>query len=212
MKLQRAIYFTLTLGIVAQVVFNVPLAHAQGPSVPVRVTNTPLPVQGAVSANITNSSVPVSGSVNVSNTQNAPLFAEIESAARAAVGASCDVDFTDPPSQVSCPLGTVPSGKILVIETVTCRADTSIGGSIGPFTLSVGTPGMGGGAPLPFYYDLALTKTTTIPGAYDMYVLTSQIRVYAAPGTGVAAIGIGEKPINARTGMVCTIAGHLVTQ
>lgn len=148
---------------------------------------------------------------NVSNTPKAPLFTEMESAARSAVGASCDVHFTNPPTQVSCKLGTVPAGKILVIETVTCRANTSIGASIGPFTLSVGTPGIGGGL-LPLYYDLALTKTTTIPGAYDMYAITSPIRVYASSGTGVAVIGTGEKPTNAITGMVCTIAGHLVNK
>ncbi|HEY7615648.1 MAG TPA: hypothetical protein VH744_02520, partial [Terriglobales bacterium] len=64
----QTVCLTLTVGIVALVlaVFNSQLAYAQA-SLPVRVTNTPLPVQGTVNANITNSSVPVSGTVSVSS-------------------------------------------------------------------------------------------------------------------------------------------------
>jgi hypothetical protein len=59
---------------------------AQTSSVPVRVTNTPLPVQGTVNANVTNSSLPVTGTVtaninslpNVNATiTNSPLSALI---------------------------------------------------------------------------------------------------------------------------------------
>lgn len=212
MRLQKTVYSTLAFGIIvlAQPVFNAPLAHAA--NVPVRVINTPLPVQGTVNANITNSSVPVSGSVSVSNTPDAPLFAEIENAARSAVAATCNVDFTDPPSQVNCQLGTVPLGKILVIEMIACGASTSIGGTIGPISLVVGAPHMSGGVVQNTYFNLALTKVTTIPEAYDQYAFTSQIRAYSVPGSTVYISAVGEKPLVARTSVSCTIAGHLVNQ
>jgi hypothetical protein len=80
MKLQRAVYLTLTFGIVvlAQAVFNVPLALAQAPSVPVRVTNTSLPVQVQGTATVSGSvSATQTGAWNVGitgNTLNTPLF------------------------------------------------------------------------------------------------------------------------------------------
>lgn len=55
--------FTVALGLLTS--RPVP-AQAPPPSLPVRVVNTPLPVQGTVNANVTNASIPVTGTVTAS--------------------------------------------------------------------------------------------------------------------------------------------------
>src|SRR5438874_2727588 len=106
-------------------------AHGAG-AAPVTVTNTPLPIEGAVNANIINASIPVGGTVGVnslpaisgtvavtslpqvtlsgtsavsiSNTSGTPVFADVDGPARRGVGANCSVGFPAVQAQVSCTL------------------------------------------------------------------------------------------------------------
>ena len=206
--------------------FTTTPASAVAP-VPVQVTNTPLPVQGTVNAHINNATVPVSGSVAVSslppvqlsgtspvtftNTSSTPLFTENEGAARSAVAATCDFVFTDPPSQLSCQLATVPQAQILVIETVTCRATSPPGVPVGPFSLYVASSAISGGS-FYQYYDLPLRRASSSSSSSDDYDLISPLRAYALPGTGVSIIGVGQSSPQLQAGISCTIAGHLVAQ
>jgi|KBSSwiStaDraftv2_1062776.scaffolds.fasta_scaffold393225_1 hypothetical protein len=180
------------------------------------VTNTPLPVH------LDNATVPVSGTVginslpavtlsgtpqvSVANTSSTPLFADAEHAARHAASATCDFTFTSPPSFQSCQMMTVPAGTILVIETVTCRAQVPPGGGIGPFTLDMVPPNANYFAG----YDLALARANNIPGS-DNYALTSSVRLYAAGSTNVSLSGIGTTG-SVVGSVICSIAGYLVAQ
>jgi len=200
------------------------------PSIPVNVTNTPLPVTGNVNANITNGSVPVSGtvavsslppvtlngasSVSVSNTSAAPLFVDNGYTARTAIGAECDAQF-DSSGQVNCSLATVPAGHTLVIETITCAASVATGSPIVPILLNMGGPPIGGGSPISLNHRLLLTKATSI-GSLDYYGLTTPVKMYAAAtaggSTGVSvSMQVGPSTANQGDG-TCAISGYLVTQ
>jgi hypothetical protein len=67
-NLMRTLSLSAMLGVVtlASAILGVPSLWAQA-SLPVKITNTPLPIQGSVNAVITNASVPVSGTVNVNS-------------------------------------------------------------------------------------------------------------------------------------------------
>jgi len=213
-------------------------AQLPPPSVPVKVTNTPLPVQGTVSisntvpvagtvnAYVTNSVLPVSGAVTAtiantpvpitgavtadfSNTSSTPLFADTDGPARSGFGASCFVQFPIPGNQETCVIANVPNGKTLVVETISCFADVPQGGDAPLMTLFVAsTPISGGPAALVYYY-LALPKVSTITGS-DQYAITTPVRIYAAPGGFVSLSASGASGPNLIAGANCAISGHLV--
>lgn len=173
------------------------------------VTNSVLPISGAVTATIANTPVPVSGTVNsnFSNTSSTPVFADTDGPARSGVAASCDVQFTG--GQVNCTLTTVPNNKILVIETISCRAQGPAGGTPPNLSLNVSSIPVAGGLATGFYYFLAMQHISTDPGFSDNYGLTSRVTIYAAPGTPVFLTGTGQSGVTIN-GMICAISGHLV--
>jgi hypothetical protein len=211
-------------------VLNTPLP-VQG-TVNANVTNASIPVTGTVSANINGTpnvnatitnTVPVSGTVavsslpavtlsgtptfNFSNTSATPVFADTDGPARSGVAATCDAPFTG--GQVTCTLTTVPSNKILVIETISCAAQGPIGGDPPNMALNVASIPVAGGLATGFYYHLAMQHISTTPGFTDNYGLTSPVTIYAAPGTSVFLTGTGQSGATFND-MVCSISGHLV--
>jgi hypothetical protein len=125
------------------------------------------------------------------------------------VAGSCDVQFTLPASQVSCVIANVPSGKVLVIETISCAADAPPGGDAPNLALLVNSTPVSGGAVSPFYYFLALPKVSTTSTS-DNYRITTSVRMYAAPGTSVTLIASGESGPSLIADTTCAISGHLV--
>jgi hypothetical protein len=69
--------FTIALGFLASSPAPAQFPPPPLPVVPVKVTNTPLPVQGSVSASISNT-VPVSGTVNANVTNTVPVSGAVQ--------------------------------------------------------------------------------------------------------------------------------------
>jgi hypothetical protein len=205
------------------------IAAPPPPSIPVSVTNIPLPVN----ANITNASVPVTGTVavsslpavqlsgtpavSVSNTATTPIYVDTDRPARYAFDASCGTPQIDPVSgQANCVLYTVPEGHTAVIESVACSATASAGKGVGSAVLTI--PFNSGPT---IYFPLALTNQTnnTTGQGLEDWVVTSQVRVYAnAPSTGTSNIGLFfdvngaslSTPTALLQAVTCTITGYVV--
>jgi len=191
----------------------------------VSVVNTPLPVQGTVTATINGTptvnvnslpAVQLSGTPNVTltNTSATPIFVDTGDAARAAIGAQCDAPF-DGNGQLNCQLATVPAGHNLVIETITCAAGVATGSQVVPIVLNMGGPPIGGGAPISLNHRLLLTKAASA-GSLEYYGITTPIKMYAAAGqfgsTGVyVSMQVGPSTANQGNGG-CAISGYLVQQ
>lgn len=148
--------FSLVTGAIGFLTSKPAPAQAPPPVVPVRVTNTPLPITGNV--NVTNSPLAVSGNVaanvsgtvnvgnfpatqNVSgtvalsgtspvslsnNTPTTPVYADDERPARNGFAANCTATV-DSSGQGQCVLGTLLAGQEAVIETVTCHVSIAPG-------------------------------------------------------------------------------------
>jgi len=200
------------------------------PTVPVTVSNVPLPVQGAVNANITNGSVPVTGSVSVNslpavqlsgtpavsvtNTATTPVYVDADRAARNGFNASCFTGNVDPVyAQASCTLFTIPPSREVVIESVACTAEVTTG--TGPGQASLIVPGipLGGGLPTAVYYSLAMSKQSVSPSV-DLWSMTTPLRVYAASGSGSADVGLFfiAQDTAQPQGLTCAVSGYEVGQ
>jgi hypothetical protein len=185
------------------------------PSVPVAVVNTP-----TVNANVTNATL------GVSNTSAAPLFVTTQGAASSGVGSSCDVNLAASGSTtgtLQCQLSTVPAGKVLVIETLTCFALVVDGTPFHTLVLTTGSPN----PMLPAVGPLAtlnhfLPMTRQASGDYgslNTYGLISPVRIYAfgtPAGGGEVPIyvfgSVGYPAINGNPSLGCTMSGHLESQ
>jgi hypothetical protein len=196
------------------------------PSVPVTVVNTPLPVQGMVTAQISNTTLPVAGTVSVgnlpavqavslSNTATTPLYVDADRSGRNGFGASCFTPAVDPTfGQASCTLATVPAGEEVVIETVSCSADVATG-NIPQIQIIVPSPPLGGGAPLSLNHFLALNRqggNSTI----ETWAYSSLLRAYAvSPSGGTTDIGVffRTNPSAAVVeNAICSISGYVIGQ
>jgi hypothetical protein len=149
--------------------------------------------------NTTGESVPVT----VASAPSAPVFADTDGAARAGIGAECDIAFYN--GETQCTLANVPAGSVLVIDMVTCGASVAGGSAFPGVTLLVPSKAIGGGV-YGIYHQLSLAHTGTIGGT-DFFGAATPVRIYAAGGYPVNVLA------NAAAGshdVLCTIAGHLV--
>jgi hypothetical protein len=101
---------------------------AQTSSVPVRVTNTPLPITGNV--NVTNASLPVTGSLSglITNPANNPvLFSNVnDSVDREFSGSLCEADYSTPPDCPGNPIAD-PAGNVEFVNSFAAPTHTSKG-------------------------------------------------------------------------------------
>ena len=197
------------------------------PSVPVTVVNNPLPVQGTVNANVSGtvavSSLPavtLSGtpSVNLSTSPAAPLYVDTDRSARNSFTASCDTSNYDPVSgQASCSIFTIPAGRQVVIESVSCTAEVAAGQGPGQADLII--PNIPyGAAPTSaqgYYFPLAMSRQAG--NGVDIWAITTPMRASgAAPTGGSVNIGVFFRAslpnLNPPQGMSCTIGGYVVPQ
>jgi hypothetical protein len=198
-RFARALAVTLGLVVLSSFVFLVPQKNAKADgSAPVTVVNTPLPVNGTVSASIsgnvnatiTNASVPVSAAqtglwnVGITGTPSvniASLPALNDGNALNPYRTNCTE--SDNLGGFVCDLGTVPSGKELVIEEVTGHIPGAPPGTV-QFSLSriyIQTIGAQ-------QYDLATFLTGNDVG------ISERVRIYVDPGTDVLVRLVGNCP------------------
>jgi hypothetical protein len=226
------------LALTVSLVTSTPTPSAPPPPPPpvdrVEVVNTPLPVQGTVSANITNSVLPVSGAVSVtslpavtlngtspvslSNTESSAVYV-VEAYAAAANNA---YGGRTPPTagstlspysggQNNCTgFDPVPTGFVLVADMASLSAEVPPGTLVqnAYFGFTANATDV-----LPFVY-MVPTKVGSFNGN-DYYVASAPIRAYIpATASGTVQVGITTTIAAGATltpfAMTCTVYGHLV--
>ncbi len=108
-----------------------------------------------------------------------------------------------------CSLGTVPAGKILVIESASCFATVPAGSGGGSMYLNMASPKLVGG---PGYLNLNFFMTlqrTSGNASNDYYGQVTPLQLYAVGGFQVSVIA--SLPMGSHD-MGCAISGHLVNQ
>ena len=193
------------------------------PAIPVTVVNTPLPVQGTVTANIGNAAVPVTGTVAVStlppislgNTETTPMFVrDVDNPARRPVLGSCDMVNAPGGGFQSCNIGfyspsgnftTVPTGSRLVIEYVSGELDLPTGAIPDEFNVrtSLGNAYTGISFDPRFVGSIAAT---------DLWKVSQQTRMYEDPGSTVVLEVSTTAPASSTFFAGVTVTGYLVNQ
>ena len=237
MQVVRVFSHTFKLAVVAAIlVFVTITTHAQTKnqtvaaaattlSVPVNVTNPSLTVQGNVNANVSGTvgvnslpAVQLAGTptVQLSNTPATPVYVDAERAARNGFNVSCFTGNIDPVyGQASCPLLTIPAGRQVVIETVSCQAELATGDGPADVQLIVPNSPFTPGGPDHVSHLLALSKQDSNSGV-DIWRVTTPLRAYgSAPAQGSVDVGLFFRANPASSGpqgISCTISGFLVSQ
>lgn len=186
-------------------------------AVPVTIANTPLPVQGTVGI----SSLPAvqlagTPAVQLASTPTQPFYVDAERSARNGFNASCATANVDPTyGQASCSLLTIPAGRQVVLETVSCQAELAAGEGPGDVQLIVpNTPFTPGGSDHVSHF-LALTKQAG-NSSVDIWRITSPLLAYgSAPTQGSVDVGLFFRANPTASGpqsIVCTVSGYLVSQ
>jgi hypothetical protein len=132
--------------------------------------------------------------------------------------ASCSTGQPDPVyGQASCTIFAIPAGRQVVIETAACTAEVPTGTGVGQADLIIPNIPYGGGAPINYYYNLAMTLQSNgaaVGARVDLWGMTTQFRAYAAaPSSGTVGIGVFFRSGTSAAipeGMNCTISGYLV--
>jgi hypothetical protein len=195
------------------------------PSVPVNVTNPSLVVTGNVNANVTGtvgvSSLPAvqlagTPAVQLSNTSTTPLYVDSDRSARSGFNASCSTGNIDPVyGQASCSLFTIPAGRQVVIETISCQAEVPTGQ--GPGDVQLVVPSSASNSTVSGNSSHFLTLSKQVGDAtLEIWRLTTPLRAYgSAPAQGTVDISLffrGNPSAPNPQGIVCTISGFIVGQ
>jgi len=193
--------------------------------VPVNVTNPSLAVTGNVNSNVTGtvgvSSLPAvqlagTPAVQLSNTSTTPVYVDSDRGARNGFNSSCFTGNIDPVyGQASCSVFTIPAGRQVVIEAISCQAEVPTGQGPGDVQLVVPSAVANSTASGNNSHFLALSKQagdTTL----EIWRLTTPLRAYgSAPAQGSADISLffrGNPSAPNPQGIVCTISGFMVGQ
>jgi len=236
----RLMLLTLSVGVVAVVLSSLPRHTAAAasdppspPSLPVKVTNTPLPVTGSVNAAVTgtvaatqsgtwnvgiNGTVPVSGTVAVSSLPAVTVSGLTSVGITNTSATPVFVRDTDNPAKqpfvsscsinlstaVTCSFTSVPTSKELVIEMFTAF----IGMNSGDRPISAELGGAVNGIPYTFDYPLVFNNTFSAVSA-DVWVVQQPLtRAYSDPTTTPACgilVNFGEGK-----SATCQVSGYLV--
>lgn len=219
---------TAVLGLLTSKPTTAQLPPAPLPVVSVKVTNTPLPVQGTVNANVTNT-VPVSGTVAVNslpaislnNNTTSPLFVrDVDNPARQPVLGACDLIQVSGPTFQSCDVHfatdvpafsgfiTIPAGYRLVIEYVSGEVDLPTGTAI---PSAFGVRSSLGTAPAFSYEDVEFDpRFNGTSFGQDVYKIAQQTRIYEDPGANVILSVFVPYPVTYSA--YVQITGYLVSQ
>ena len=200
---------------------------AGGPSVTIEGP-LPLPVTGTMAATQTGAwnvgisgtptlSISISGTpmVGLNTTPSTPIFVDADRSARNGFNSSCFTGNIDPVfGQASCTLFTIPPGRQVVIETISCQAELYAEDGPGDVQMVVPSSPVAG-TPDHVSHLLTLTKQAG-NSTLDIWRMTTQLRAYGgAPAGGSVNIGLFFRANPSRPnpqGIVCTISGHLVGQ
>jgi hypothetical protein len=212
-RLTRALAVTFALVILASATYVIPPKSATASTpLPVTVTNTPLPVSGNVNASIFGtpsvsvSNFPSTQPVSFSNTSTSTLFVDTDGPARQAVSGHCGANFTGS-GGATCTLVSVPSGKILVIDTISAAVTPLAGKAVNDVACDV---------PVTDINDSSTTNRFHIgvplegsDGTNDWYLSTIRVAIYAAGGKNVSCFA--NTTSDTGGSMAFNFAGHLVT-
>lgn len=181
------------------------------PAIPVTVANTPLPVQGNVNATLTGTPA-----VRLDTTPTTPLFVDADRPARNGFNVSCVTPNVDSLNgQAGCTLLTIPSGRQVVIETISCQAELCTGEGPGDVQLIVPNTPFTQGGPDHVSHLLTLTKQAST-SALDIWRMTTPLRAHAsAPAQGSVDVGVFFRANPTRPSpqdMSRTISGYVVGQ
>lgn len=229
-KLKSAVLGIACVGLLAfgiSLLTSIPAPAVPAPpataSIPVTVVNTPLSVQGTVTANIGNAAVPVTGTVAVStlppisfgNTETSPMFVrDVDNPARHPVFGGCDLINVPGGGFQSCninfyaPSGnftSVPPGNRLVIEYVS--GELNLPTSAIPDEFNVRTSLSNAYTGISF--DPRFVGP--VPGA-DLWKVSQQTRIYEDPGSTVVLEVFTTTPANSTYTAVVSVTGYLVSQ
>ena len=192
------------------------------PAIPVTVANTPLPVSisgtPTVNANIGTPNVNINGTptVNVNSSATSPVYVDADRSARNGFNSSCFTGNIDPDfGQASCSLLTIPAGRQVVIETISCQAELYAGHGPGDVQLIVPNTPFTPGASDHVSHLLTLTKQAG-DATLDIWRMTSPLRAYgSAPAQGSVDVGLffrADPTLPNPQGILCTISGYEVGQ
>ena len=196
-------------------------AIAAPPALPVSIVNTPLPVQGNVTGTVAVSSLPAvqlsgTSTVKLNTTPLAPAYVDTDRPARNGFNVSCFTGNVDPVyGQAACTLLSIPAGRQVVLETISCQAVLVGGDGPGDVQLIVPNTPFTPGGPDHVSHLLALSKQASGNGL-DIWRTTTPLRAYeSAPAQGSVDIGLffrANYSPSVTQGISCTVSGYLVGQ
>jgi len=178
-------------------------AQADKPT-PVVVTNTasaPVPVTGTI--NVGNSSLPV----EVSNADPIPVSAAVNNTVTVRAEGQPVQALIEPdcnPGNCEAPLYHVPTGKLLIIEFVSVRADSPDPAETIRVTVTTTLDGNSAA------HELGMLEKQAVTGVSAQHLRGFPVRLYAGPDTNVAlSVAVGN-PTAGITILDATISGRLV--
>jgi hypothetical protein len=141
---------------------------------------------------------------------------DAERPARNGFNVSCFTGNVDSVNgQAACSLLTIPAGRQVVIETISCQAELFAGEGPGDVQLIVPNTPFTSGGPDHVSHLLTLTKQSSSP-SLDIWRMTTPLRAYgSAPAQGSVDVGLFFRANPARPSpqdMSCTISGYMVGQ
>jgi hypothetical protein len=130
-----------------------------------------------------------------------------------AFNASCATGNVDAVhGQAGCTLFTVPAGRQVVIESISCQVEIYAGDGPGDIQLVLPSPSTTGGGPMQVSHFLTLTKQAS-GNNLDIWRMTTPLRAYAiAPAGGTTGIGLFFRANPSRPrpqDAFCTISGYI---
>jgi hypothetical protein len=154
--------------------------------------------------------------VKLNTTPTTPIYVDADRPARNGFNVSCFTGNVDSlAGQASCTLLSIPAGRQVVIETISCQAELYGGEGPGDVQLIVPNTPFTPGGPDHVSHLLTLTKQASTP-SLDIWRMTTPLRAYgSAPTTGSVDVGVFFRANPVRPSpqdMSCTVSGYMVGQ
>jgi hypothetical protein len=225
-QLSKITLIALGFGLLAVALSSIPNHQtAAAGSAPVTVVAPlPLPVSGSVTGNVNativgtanvNATIVGTPAVSVSNTSSTPVFVDANGPARSPAGGFCTAAVNSSglavcfPSINSATGTTVPSGKTLVVDTVSVTISLGTGSKVQMATFG-GFFSIGGDAVQSDAIFVPLTLTATNLNSLDEYTFASPVTIYSIAGQGLGCSATTNDTSQTGT-MQCLFTGHFVS-
>ena len=127
---------------------------------------------------------------------------------------SCFTGNVDPVyGQASCTLLTIPKGRQIVIETISCQASLAAGQGPGDVQLIVPNTPFTPGSSDHVSHTLAMSKQAG-DASGEIRRVTTPLRAYGSADKGAVGVGVSFRALPGPQiqGMSCTLSGYLVGQ